>query len=503
MIMEGSISRRALLGLTVAAASQIVENHPAIKAVSEGIPSVIEPLESIPDVEPPKERASGLNGDPPLPEIIFKSAHVTVAEENGREGDGGWVLMKPNTSYIAAFTAPHSAKPGEKLSFHVASNDGRYDLKLYRLGWYGGAGGRLVYEKDGISAPQQSTKYEPSTAGTTGTWEASHEVVVPDEWRSGMYAAVATSTNNFQSLAPFWVRSPKPNAPIIAESGLLTAQAYNNINGLSLYGGASAVSLDRQLRDCWGAGDIFRYELPFIRFAEKEGIDMDYQADLDTQNDEEAFVGRSLIAMVGHHEYYTMEMKRRLEQAVKNGTNVALFGSNACYWRINLEDTIFGKNRKVVCDRKTMAGPNMPKSQFRNQGEHEAALFGVAYEQTSKGDDWVVANENHWAFKDSGFKNGDAIKHGIGPEFDTIFDGVPAGVGREILAASVVNKGPGQGHSYSCLTTHESGAQVFTTGSLEWAQALDSFRIGTRPYPIPIEDPRAQILAANVLKTLG
>ena len=501
--MEGNISRRALLGLTAAAASQILENHAPIKIFSDDVLPAIGMEEMAVDTETLPEPTQGLNYEPPLPEIIFKSAHVTVAEENQKEGDGGWVLMQPNTSYVAAFTAPHSAKPGEKLSFHVASNDGRYDLKLYRLGWYGGAGGRLVYEKDGISAPQQTTKYDPTTAGTTGTWEASHEVVVPDEWRSGMYAAVATSTNKFQSLAPFWVRSPKPNAPIVAESGLLTAQAYNNINGLSLYGGASAVSLDRQFRDCWGAGDIFRYELPFVRFAEKAGIDMDYQADLDTQNDEEALMGRVLIAMVGHHEYYTMDMKRRLEQAVKNGTNVALFGSNACYWRINLEDTIFGKNRKVVCDRKTMASPNKPKSQFRNQEEHEAALFGVAYEQTSKGDDWVVANENHWVFKDSGFKNGDAITHGIGPEFDTIFDGVPAGVGREILAASVVNKGPGQGHSYSCLTTHESGAQVFATGSLEWAQALDSFRIGIRSYPIPTEDPRAQILAANVLKTLG
>lgn len=495
--MEGRMARRAFLGLSVAAASQLVESGPVAKIITPKT-QLTQGREELLEVKTiPTEPATGLNGDPPLPEIIFKRDYETVAEENQKVGDKGWILMRPNTTYIAAFTAPHSAKPGENISFHVASNDGKYDLKLFRLGWYGGDGGRLVYEKEGISAPQQSTKFDPSTAGTTGLWEASHSVTIPNEWRSGLYAAVATSANKYQSLAPFWIRSPKPNSPIIAESGLLTAQAYNNIIGASLYGGPKAVSLDRQMKDCWGGGDVFRYELPFIRFSEKNGIDMDYQADLDTQNDEEALTGRKLIAMIGHHEYYTMDMKRRIEKAVDGGTNIALFGSNAIYWNSQLEDTKFGKNRKLICFRR-------PKQdEFRSQGEPEAAIFGVAYEQTSKGDDWVVANENHWAFENSGLKNGDFIQYGIGPEFDTIFDGVPAGKSREILAASIVNKGPGQGHSYSCITTHESGARVFATGSLEWAQSLDSFRIGYRDYPIPSEDARAQIVALNILKRLG
>lgn len=438
-----------------------------------------------------------------LPPPVYKKPHVSIAEENAKEGHTGWQLTRPDISSVAAFAAPNSVAAGEKLNFHVATASGRHSLRVFRLGWYGGRGGCLVYEQDDINSPRIGTRVEGNTRTVVASWEASHSVTVPDDWRSGVYAAVATGTNGSQCIAPFWVRSQEKTAPVIASSGLLTSAAYNNWS-LSTYGGAAAVGLDRPNRARGGIGEVLPWDMAFLRWLERSGVDADYMADVDSHDHEDIYEGRGLIVLMGHHEYYTAQMRQRIEKAVTgDGVNLAVFGANALYWRVRLENSAFGDNRIMVAYRSGLdPDSSNPTGEYRKLGNPEAKLLGVAYEQTSAGDDWVVSNPNHWVFEDTEVKKGDAFKKLIGPEYDSIFEGIPTG-SREILAESVINPGPKQGHSYSCLVTHDSGARVFTTGSLDWVFGLDGYRLGhARDYPIA-EDPRAQKIASNVLRRLS
>lgn len=436
--------------------------------------------------------------------VVITPKHTTIQEENLKEGHEGWKVLRPDTANTGIFTAPNSVLPGESINFLIGSNFGKMDMNVFRLGWYGGKGGRLVHSKPDISTPPIKMTTDPKTKAPMANWDPAYTLQIPDDWRSGMYAAVVTGKNGSGSMTPFWVRSQENVSPMVTSMGLLTYDAYNNWNGLSLYGGATAVSLDRALKTRGGAGDVFPWDLALTRFMERQGFDTDYMVDVDSHDKENVYDGKKLVVLPGHHEYYTQQMKNRLKQAVDNGVNVALFGSNPVYWKVGLEDSVYGKNRIVVC-YKNGGDPNKenPTGRFRDLGDPEAALFGVAYEQTCNGDDWVVSNPNHWVFEGTGFTEGSSIKKVVGPEFDTIFDGVPAGKAREILAASVVNKGPRQGHSYSVLVTHESGGEVFATGALNWVYSLDDYRLGwTDNYQIPV-DEKAQIVAANVLKKLS
>lgn len=510
--------RGAMLGV-LAGSTLLVGRRRNLSGIVNASTNVIEPPAVEVSVEAPASVAAAIGpdaltagvdsvvvNDPPIapdaPVTIFQIPHTTIAEENAKDGHDGWRLTRPDST-VVAFTVPSSVTSGESLKFHVASGSSRYKLSVYRLGWYGGKGGRLMYEKDAIVSPRVSTAVDPKTRTTIASWGPSHSVDVPDDWRSGIYVAVATASNGGQSLTPFWIRSKEAVAPAIASSGLLTAAAYNNWT-LSLYGGATAVGLDRPNRARGGAGEVLPWDLALVRHMERSGIDTDYMADVDSHDHEDIYNGRKLIALMGHHEYYSAEMRQRIEKAVAEGVNIAVFGANAIYWRIRLENSAFGTNRIVVC-YKNGRDPDSenPTGRFRDQGNHEARLLGVAYEQTSAGDDWVVANPQHWVFENTGLGKGDRLKRLIGPEYDSIMDRVPPSGAREILAESTVNPGPKQGHSYACMVTNESGARIFTVGSLDWVFGLDDYRLGfTRNYQIPV-DERAQKIASNVLIKLS
>src|SRR6267142_5919217 len=68
-----------------------------------------------------------------------------TAAENRRPGDPGWQLSKPALAReIEGYASRASVVPGESLTFHVSTPSRRFDTRVYRLGWYGGAGARRM-----------------------------------------------------------------------------------------------------------------------------------------------------------------------------------------------------------------------------------------------------------------------------------------------------------------------------------------------------------------------
>ena len=95
------------------------------------------------DSPPPTEAAAHFsapaepNGDPP-----------TVVE-NALPGDElYWHGRKaPGAHTIEGYASWPSVEPGGKLELHVSTTPAaRYRVSVHRLGWYGGAGGRIVAE---------------------------------------------------------------------------------------------------------------------------------------------------------------------------------------------------------------------------------------------------------------------------------------------------------------------------------------------------------------------
>jgi len=68
-----------------------------------------------------------------------------IQQENARPGTPGWIAGAFQDSRIKGYASSQSAARGGDLEMHVATPAGvDYRVEIVRIGWYGGAGGRLV-----------------------------------------------------------------------------------------------------------------------------------------------------------------------------------------------------------------------------------------------------------------------------------------------------------------------------------------------------------------------
>ena len=82
-------------------------------------------------------RASGTSLDP--------NGANPVQRENLRPGSASWSLdQTARPRRIEGYASEVSVLPGQKVDFHVSTSPAaRYQIVLYRLGWYRGAGARI------------------------------------------------------------------------------------------------------------------------------------------------------------------------------------------------------------------------------------------------------------------------------------------------------------------------------------------------------------------------
>jgi hypothetical protein len=209
-----------------------------------------------------------------------------VAAENAQPGNSDWQVTVPTTyvSQVEGYADQASYKPGDTINLYLSSNtgvagtavtDAHASLNFYRLGWYGGAGARLM-----LSVPSGSvTLYHQGFAsvahinsldntnmvdcansngaltsptwGVSGAWPITYSVVVPSTWVTGYYLVRITgATTGKQSLIVFVIRDDSAKHKVLVQNAAFTWAAYNGWGGASYYTGtggliAHRVSLNR------------------------------------------------------------------------------------------------------------------------------------------------------------------------------------------------------------------------------------------------------------------
>ena len=205
-----------------------------------------------------------------------------------------WLPSQAPTRTVEGYTSETSVAPGEAFELHVSTSPVRnYRVEIYRLGWYGGDGGRLVACLPNCSggsfvgADQGVPAPDPVTLEVRANWSVSQSFIVPTDWASGYYMAnliLTTGPNaGFSDPVPFIVRADAArNANILVDVPVNTWQAYNRWGGShSLYDPAAAdkVSFDRPyLKE---TRTILEHELQLVRFLDREGFDVEYATNVD------------------------------------------------------------------------------------------------------------------------------------------------------------------------------------------------------------------------------
>jgi hypothetical protein len=507
----------------------------------------------------------------------------------------------------SCYTDRTSARPGETVTLFASSSSADCRLEIARVGLER----EVVLARD-VRVGDYPTPPEADRNGCG--WPAAATFEIGSDWRTGYYDLTLTDAHgevgrHFLCVKP---ASGAPQARAVLVLTTNTLQAYNFWGGRSAYcdvealmsrrlgladamaGALGVLSTQRPIpplllgappdmprlvnlrkrgfgERSWAgadpgwsrahgqspydgsAGYLNKWEHHFVRWAEREGIALDYLTDYDVDVDPVALDGYGAAILVGHSEYWSAPQRDAIDRFVLAGGRLAIFSGNTAFWKVRWED----EGRTLVCHKwkgfdgdPAVGDPGLATHLWShpsfNRPEAETTglsfIFGGYHRLgmcAARGQGgYTVYRDGHWALAGCDLYYGDVFGDDVpllGYEndgclfgFDT--DGLPAPVPRlgvppnlEIIALAPASfaEGPGpyrplippeqldvvaeiaygsaspeaqarvlRGHAVMAAFTRGDG-EVFNAGTTEWAHGLAA------------GDPFVTRITRNVLERFG
>jgi hypothetical protein len=304
---------------------------------------------------------------------------VPVHSENNCKGEGSSAWMTGNyDDNIAGFSTQTSFNVGQSVPLKIARNTTpgtKVNIQVFRMGYYGGDGGRLVHTANNVTVGNNFTCKTAKPDTTTGeyscaNWGVSYTVPATSVQTTGVYVAKLTTVGGspLENTIVFVMRDDNPTVDSKILFVLPTADyaAYNTWGGKSLYfdrlgngtvaasgtGRAVKVSFDRPMFE--GNDDRDRFfgpDFETLFWLEKQGYDVSYSDDVAVHQNGASLKDHDIIVVPGHSEYWSGEQFKAFEDARDAGVNLASFSANTSYWKVRYENG----NRTLVCF-KTVQG---------------------------------------------------------------------------------------------------------------------------------------------------
>ncbi len=457
-----------------------------------------------------------------------------IREENERPGTADWMLTKtqidPATKYrspwVEGYASHASIVAGQSLRLMVSTSKATsVSIQLFRLGYYAGLGGRLIKDLGWVPSKEQPTPEPGPRHLMDCRWDTTHELTIESDWTSGVYVAKLTeSTAGLQSYILFVIRDER-RSELVFQCSDHTWQAYNRWpSQYSLYdsgenewywGGESAVSFNRpygkycQILDqplSIGSGEFFLWEFPFAYWLEQQGFDVTYISNTDLHRDaDQAMRGKGFLS-VGHDEYWTIEMYRHAERAIREGTSFGFFSGNAICGRVEWNESTRSFHRVGVFGPPTGIHEFQGMRHLMHERPYANELIGAhSIGPVTGGSDWICTQPEHWVYAGTGMKHGDRIPGVIGWEWH----GDPASIpGLEVIATGPTQTKPEvfNGGTYTA-TVYPSpkGGVVFNASTCWWGDGLSQPPGYLRPsvYASPQgPNPWQQRMTLNVINKM-
>lgn len=460
-----------------------------------------------------------------------KPAKSRIAEENEKPGTRDWMLsstrIDPATKYrcpwVEGYCSHTSIASGDTLKIFVSTNPAsQFTIDIYRMGYYGGDGGRLMTSLGPFEGKTQPDPEIGPKRVRDCNWEVSAEVRIPDDWPSGVYLGKLTAEREgLQSYVVFIVRDDR-RADLVFQCSDNTWLAYNRWpSQFSLYddgkdqwywGGGVQVSYNRpygkycQIFDAplsTGSGEFLLWEFPFVYWLEEAGYDVTYISNVDTHGNPATLLRGKGLLSVGHDEYWSIEMFNNVKAAVEAGVNVGFFSGNAVCGRV-----LFDESGRAF-ERVGVFGPPGGTREFaqmktlKHERPYANELVGAhSTGPVTGGADWICTAPDHWLYEGTGMQAGDRVPGIIGWEWH----GDPAKIdGLEIVATGPTQASPGNPNGGTYTATVYPGPRgnfVFNAATIWWADGLSQPPGYVRPkvYTEPKgPDARVQQMTRNVL----
>ena len=434
---------------------------------------------------------------------LRSSGSHRIAAENQREGTTDWQLTytrtDPATRYrspwIEGYVSRASVRAGQSLDVMVSTRPAaRFTLDIYRMGYYGGAGGRHMLSLGPFAGrPQPEPEVGPRRLREC-RWSPAATIEIPDDWPSGVYLGkLSLVDGRYQSYVIFIVRDDRP-ADVLFQCSDNTWQAYNRWpDNYALYDDGKQhwalvagvdVSYDRpygkycQILDAplsQGSGEFLLWEFPLCYWLEQHGYDVTYCSNTDVHADADCVKRAKAFLSVGHDEYWSLEQFQHVMQARDAGTNLAFFSGNTCCFVSPLRSSSSGVPNRILTRGGRYGGVSPAEKAYMGpfpmEGPNEASLIGARTVSPFNGSgDWIIREPDAWIFEGTGVRAGDRIPGLVGWEFH----GDPADLpGLQVVASGqTINAGGKRATWTATLYPGPKGNWVFNASTIWWAQGL-------------------------------
>jgi hypothetical protein len=449
--------------------------------------------------------------------VILSPRHASAAEpspiiqaENSQPGTTEWLLTKVTKKGTKAplfapddepyepgwrrrkelegYCSRTSIKAGETLTVYVSTDPAvDYKVDIYRMGYYGGKGGRLMRSMGPFKGVAQPTPEDGTCGVRECKWSEGFSLQIPQDWVSGVYLGKLSLVGaDAESYVIFIVRDDR-KADLMFQSSDMTWLSYDRWpqwrslydNGEDHWGANNRtpgydVSFDRPYAIYWngipagfepltlGSGEFLMIEFPLAFWLEKEGYDVTYISNVDTHADGKGLLRGKVYISVGHDEYWTQQMLDNVTAARDAGVNLAFLGGNAVSGKVTLSPSSDGRPDRIMGRAGNL--------------DNEKDLLGA----TSYGvgmADWTCGMPDHWVFAGTEMKKGDRVEDLVGWEYH----GAPVAEypSLEVLSSGPVYNGVGYGQlrerTYATtIYTAAKGNLVFNAGTCWWNLVLSA-----------------------------
>lgn len=462
-----------------------------------------------------------------------------IQRENRKAGALDWQLTRVRLDKPNGFRAPdiegycshQSIRAGETLRIMVSAQPAsRFTLEIFRMGYYGGRGARLMTTLGPLGGKPQPIPAVGPERLRECRWEPATEIRIPPDWPSGVYLGRLsripenTAAHPWQNYVIFIVRDTRP-ADILFQCSDNTWQAYNRWpDNYSLYTDPRhswapdvAVSFDRPYAKIAqifenpltiGSGEFLAWEFPLVYWLEMHGYDVTYCSNADMLEANHPLRAKVFLS-VGHDEYWDVRQYQTAMAAVKAGVTQLYVCGNSVFGVTPFQPSSDGRSNRIISRKGRFGGvTQFEREQFfkipyPESGPNEGLLMGGRTPYPfNGGGDWICTKPDHWMFAQTGMKKGDGVPGLVGWEFH----GDPADIpGLEVVAEGTALSGGTRPVRWAA-TIYPGPKKnfVFNAATIFWTQGLSSppghmlpWSHGTRPHG---PDARVQRIMENLLR---
>jgi hypothetical protein len=435
-----------------------------------------------------------------------------VIAENKLPGTTAWHISgQPRSGSIQGFSNVTYAAVGDKVVLYVSSTAASFQVEAYRMGYYGGKGGRLVWTSAEVPGTVQPTCPLTPVINMVScdNWKPSLTFAITPAFLPGEYLLKLVGSGNEQSYILFTVWDPTSTAAYLFTGDIYTEQAWNTYGGYDFYQGlgncapsyppcnrARVVSFDRPMAVGEGAADFFSNEYPLLRLMEKHGLDVTYADDLTVEQHPSILLRHRVLLSLGHDECWSLTERLAAEGAQNHGVNFIFFGASAVLRHVRLQSSPLGPDRELVDYRDASEDPlngkanpdevtgntwfspptNWPESGFTGE------MYAGFLEPGSPSAPFVVEDANAWIFRGTGLHDGSVVPGVVQADFDHVAPSWPMPSDLQVLGHSPIplsevqtDLGEWGQYTYSdatYYTTPSSKAGVFDSGNNNWINSL-------------------------------